>query len=485
MTAHEEEATGDAGQLAPVYADESVTVYKRDCLELLPMLKAESVAAVVTDPPYGLAFMGRDWDTPWKLSKTGFVGREDPCLPSSGGSRHVKCAGCGGWRRGARRCQCVEPQWGERQPVGNLSYQLWCQRWARQCWRLLKPGGHMIAFGGARTWHRLAAAIEDAGFEVRDNIAWLYGQGFPKSVDIGKAIDRAAGAERSVIWQHRPVRRMPTGANVIRTGTWTRDDGRWFEPTMSSPATALAKQWHGWGTGLKPAFEPIIVARKPLAATVRENVLRHGTGGLHIDAGRVAVGGDCAADPTGSNPRGRWPANIVLAHAYGCTARCLSSCPVAGLDGQSGRLRSGANPVRRRSDLSRDCYGRFAGDRHCQPYRGSDTGGASRFFPAFRWQAKAARRERPRIDGFGHPTVKPLDLMRWLVRLVTPPGGLVLDPFLGSGTTAEAARLEGFPCIGIEREASYLPLIRMRLERHSTNCHDQGTRPSDDRAPPN
>jgi site-specific DNA-methyltransferase (adenine-specific) len=170
----------------------------------------------------------------------------------------------------------------------------------------------------------------------------------------------------------------------------------------------------------------------------------------------------------GTTDLGRWPSNVVLSHAYGCGAkRCAPTCPVAGLDAQSGRLRSGANPLHRRADIFRDCYGRFAGEPDCQPHRGADGGGASRFFPAFRWQAKAAPRERPRVEDVAHPTVKPLELMRWLVQLVTPPGGVILDPFLGSGTTAEAARSQGFCCLGIEREPDYIPLIRARLSRNA------------------
>jgi hypothetical protein len=158
----------------------------------------------------------------------------------------------------------------------------------------------------------------------------------------------------------------------------------------------------------------------------------------------------------------------VLTHAADCEDSCAIGCPVDELDAQSGTLRSGANPTRRYSDVTRDCYSPFSGRGVCRPARGADSGGAARFFPAFRWRAKAPRAERPRVDGRAHPTVKPLELVRWLVRLVAPDGGLILDPFLGSGTTAEAARLEGFLCIGIERESDYLALIRARLGEQST-----------------
>lgn len=380
-------------RLVPAFRDAAATVYHGDCFDLLPLLPDSSVQAVVTDPPYGLGFMGKDWDR----------------IGSAQQGRHSS-------------------------RVTGRVFGAWCEQWARECLRLLPPGGHVVAFGGTRMWHRLAAALEDAGFEIRDSIAWLYGSGFPKSLNMAKT----------------------------RSGS--------------------GRSWRGWGTGLKPAFEPIIIARKPLAGTVAATVGRFGTGALHIDACRVPAkaighrhdtlgkatygmhgpgGGSHAA---GQTDQGRWPPNVVLAHSPACRESCTDDCPVAALDAQSGVLRSGANPTHRQADIFRDCYGQFAGSAVCRPMRGADSGGAARFFPAFRWQAKAPRTERPRVDGRAHPTVKPLELVRWLVRLVTPTGGVVLDPFLGSGTTAEAARMEGFRCIGIEREADYLPLVRARLE---------------------
>jgi hypothetical protein len=233
-----------------------------------------------------------------------------------------------------------------------------------------------------------------------------------------------------------------------------------------------------------------VLARKPLAGTVAANVQAHGTGALNIDGCRAAVGqpdgrtrdrsGEttksmgysatggtdfrAAPGPRGGSELGRWPANVVLVHADTCTDRCARGCPVAELDQQSGVLTSGANPTRRSADKFRDAYGEFAGQAECTPARGADAGGASRFFPSFRWEAKAPTSERPQVHGVSHPTVKPVDLMRWLVRLVCPPDGLVLDPFAGSGTTLQAARAEGMRAVGIEREPSYLPLIRARLD---------------------
>jgi DNA modification methylase len=438
--------------VVPVFRDSLVTVYQADCLDLLPTMPADSVAAVITDPPYGLEFMGRAWDRPWKTVD--------------------------GFRRG---------------------YRSWCVEWARECLRVLKPGGYLLAFGSTRTWHRLAMALEDAGFEIRDTIAWLYGQGFPKSLDVSKALDHAAGADRPEISRGRPLKRMIPGAGQNRAGSWRKENGRFF-PAETLAAAEAARQWQGWGTGLKPAFEPIIVARKPLIGKVAANVAKHGVGGLHInvcrvpinDADRVTINRKHAGMSVGTYRRapgsslnlsvkplslkpahahdlGRWPANAVLVHAPACDEdHCVPDCPVAELDRQSGKSVSRVS-LPRRSSAGVGWGMTASGSQH------DDAGGASRFFPAFRWQAKAPSRERPHVGEVAHPTVKPLELMRWLVRLVAPPGGLVLDPFLGSGTTAEAARAEGFQCIGIEREAEYVPLIRARLSKRADASRPVGT----------
>jgi DNA modification methylase len=391
---------------APYYTDDAVTLYGGDCLDVLREIPADSVDAVVTDPPYGLGFMGREWDD------------LPPGLP-----------------------------------------------FAQECLRVLKPGGYLLAFGGSRTWHRLAAAVEDAGFEIRDSIAWLYGSGFPKSLDVSKAIDKAAGAERPLVRQRF---RAATGRAEQGGGGYAFGE----DFTETAPATAAAAAWAGWGTALKPAFEPIVVGRKPLAGTVAANVQEHGTGALNIDGCRIegepwkahrATGlGSVKFFTEGETPvidkephsAGRWPTNVVLDESQ-----------AAELDKQTGVLTSGANPTRRGVDGNRTAYGDFAGQDDARPARGADSGGASRFFPTFRYEAKAPTSERPRDGETAHPTVKPLDLMRWLVRLVTPPGGTVLEPFAGSGTTAEACVIEGFQCVAIEREADYLPLIVARLAK--------------------
>ena len=356
-------------------------------------------------------------------------------------------------------------------PWSGHEFQDWCRLWAAECLRVLKPGGHLLAFGGTRTWHRLACAVEDAGFEVRDSIAWLYGSGFPKSLDVSKAIDKAAGAEREVVgskvglpgYSLAPSK----GTGHLKFGGFGGDGDPQREAQITAPATPDAEQWQGWGTALKPAFEPIVVARKPLTGTVAANVLTHGTGALNIDACRIE-GGErphIVADykPTensayegrmdgslqggsrnaGSTTAGRWPANVIL-----------DETQADALDEQSGPSQSRIGKPR--GAASGDGWGMTATGAEYD-----DNGGASRFF----YVAKADATERPRVNGTAHPTVKPLALMRWLVRLVTPPSGTVLEPFAGSGTTVEACILEGFQCIAIEKGDEYLPLIEARIAR--------------------
>jgi site-specific DNA-methyltransferase (adenine-specific) len=383
-------------------------ILQGSCLERLREMEENSVDSIVTDPPYELGFMGKAWDS------TGIA----------------------------------------------YSVSMW-----RECLRVLKPGGHLLSFGGSRTYHRMACAIEDAGFEIRDQIMWLYGSGFPKSMDVSKAIDKAAGAEREVVGVAAGMGKQNPEWNGTAQGRAENS----FKPeySLTAPSTDAAKQWSGWGTALKPAHEPICVARKPLIGTVAANVQQHGTGALNIDGCRVELNGDykCKAngrpsqtglddnyDPANANRPdtvGRWPANVI----HDGSEEVVSLFPqTSSGTGAVKRVSAAENEGNRGSALGAEsrpagtemiCYG--------------DSGSAARFF----YCAKTSKSER----GLGniHPTVKPLVLMRYLCRIVTPPGGVVLDPFTGSGTTGIAAMREGFGFIGIELKPEYASIANARL----------------------
>lgn len=349
-----------------------INVTEGDCVAVLRARAGPLFDAVVTDPPYELGFMGRGWD-----------------------------------RSGVA-----------------FSVETW-----RAIFDQMKPGAHLVAFSGTRTYHRMAVAIEDAGFEIRDQLAWAYGSGFPKSLDVSKAIDKAAGAEREVTG----VAGSSGSSRSCMAGDFA--GGQYMS---TAAATDDAKQWQGWGTALKPAWEPICLARKPLEGTVAGNVLTHGVGGLNIDAcriegddaqeGRSRHGGGVMAgssfqmpDSVSSMPAGRFPANLI---------HDGSDEVVALFPEQSG----GGTPASRRSNKFGEIFGGFEGGA-AEHGIGGSSGNASRFF----YSAKAGPLDRL---GSEHPTVKPVDVMRWLVRLICPPGGLLLDPFAGSGTTGIAALAE-------------------------------------------
>ena len=345
----------------------------------------------------------------------------------------------------------------------------------REVLRVMKPGAHLLAFGAPRNYHRLTVAIEDAGFEVRDSIPyfhdgggpalfWVFGSGFPKSLDVSKAIDKAAGIERGA---------NPDFRNGPNTNPLSKGEGKFGgypntgkAPLDSGPATDAARQWQGWGTALKPAYEPIVLARKPLAErTVAENVLRYGTGAINVDACRVPGPPSGLKPYTRSveqresqaanhkqvtfsdHPAGRFPANLI--HD--------GSEEVMDLFAAFGERKSGAvrAETQRGSFGKHGVYGKANGSGVGRAYPASE-GSAARFF----YCAKASKADRA---GSKHPTVKPISLMQYLVRLITPPGGTVLDPFAGSGTTGEAARREGFASILIEREEEYQADIRRRF----------------------
>ena len=419
-----------------------------DCLEVLRAMPDCSVDAVVTDPPYGLSFMGKKWD------------------------------------------------------YDVPGVEVWAE-----CLRVLKPGGHLLAFAGTRTQHRMAVRIEDAGFEIRDMIAWVYGSGFPKSLDVSKAIDKQrddsedihrvvrwvearrveSGVTRAQVEAHFETQNIGqalftiTAGSKSRVATWEqwielksllkfdndmdaevwRLNGRKGKPGeafaerevvgkhnapaksiytqtgvslspevyITAPATDAAKQWQGWGTALKPALEPITVARKPLIGTVAENVLQHGTGAINVDGGRV--GG------------GRWPANFIHDGSEEATDLLKDSA----------RFFYCAKASKRDRDEGLETPP--------QPFVQFQTANGT--------SGKASSLSEGRNTEYRniHPTVKPTDLMRYLCRLVTPPNGIVLDPFMGSGSTGKAAALEGFSFIGIEREAEYVTIAQARIfNRH-------------------
>jgi DNA modification methylase len=528
---------------APYYQDDTVRLFHGDCLDVLTELPDASVDAVVTDPPYGLA-------------NTDPAHVVDTIHRWTNGERDYIPTGAG----------FMGKAWDAFVPP----VAVW-----DDCLRILKPGGHLLAFAGSRTFDLMTLAIRMAGFEVRDSIAYLYGAGFPKSLNpyrsIMGACQNSANAPHAVrISKFIPVlssagrgpialalaRIQPGDAPVLLTETggaanssartatllsalaermnlstdllwnilWDANSGRASMsttsttsrtttvsailsslpskttpantttdpnlprgcscaaftaglglsgistgsnviPVLTAPESATGgplEPLKGFGTSAKPAFEPIVVARKPLQGTVAANVQAHGTGGLNIDGCRIGIAGGRTVHTVSAGDHrdrwegnkwtgevtdngGRWPANVIL-----------DEDQAAALDEQSGELISGS----RRAGEHR-LMGYHGSDTMPMPGINGDTGGASRFF----YTAKADQAERITHNGVAHPTVKPLDLMRWLVRLVTPPGGLILEPFAGSGTTVEAAILEGFRCIAIEREADYLPLITQRIHR--------------------
>ncbi len=483
-----------------------MTIIHADCVEAMRGMVKSSVHAIVTDPPYALEFMGKGWDK---------------VLPS---------------------------------------VDVW-----RECLQVLKPGGHLLAFGGTRTYHRLTCAIEDAGFEIRDCLMWIYGTGFPKSLDVSKAIDKVAGVEFTA----KPASGVgfmgpdgPGGYNVTKN-----------QLTRKGESTEAARYWSGYGTALKPAWEPIVVARRPLVGTVAANVLEHGAGAINVDGCRI--GTETRINPPAHNVdgsgwgmrpnippsevQGRWPANVVLDEAAAeqlgepsrfffvaarsdeewlalnlnldpasivetglslqseSVASALSLVAVAAL--QEGKhasvttvpstsvtpreLRQIAESVteaiqftakefwqelphsrpipnrdpvrfvihREQTDIMTITISHWRSDGSVDPVtfsitpRNSDPG-AKDSGPStdrFKYCAKASKKERG--EGNRHPCVKPIALMRWLVRLVTPPeNGIVLDPFLGSGSTGVACRAEGVDFVGIEREAEYVEIARRRIE---------------------
>ena len=458
------------------YTDERVTLHLGDCMAVMASLPEKSVDAIVTDPPYGINFMGKAWDNAAILGRA-VAGKDHTTTRERSGSMHA----------------------GEYDVSlkGNHAFEEWTYAWAIEAFRVLKPGGHLISFSSARTYHRMAAGIEDAGFEIRDQLLWLYGSGFPKSMDISKQVDKidAAIARRErdlkfTAWMRstgltsRQINELtdsnmanhyltdkeqPTVAtadmfNKLRpvlpeVPDWVEEMVRqrtiesenykkrpvtgqhenpaaaqqWMAnydmPADLTPkerrdiaATDEAKKWQGWGTALKPAHEPMVLARKPLIGTVAANVVAHGTGGLNIDGTR--------------GEGNRWPANLIhdgleaeWAKFFYC-AKTSKRDRNEGLDGFA--VVDAADMVERNADS----------DGMKSPRAGAGRTSGSQNF---------------------HPTVKPTALMEYLIKLVTPPNGTVLDPFMGSGSTGKAAMYAGFNFIGIDMTPEYMDIAKARI----------------------
>lgn len=372
-----------------------------DCIATMKAMPDNFIDAIVTDPPYELGFMGKSWDS------TGIA----------------------------------------------FNVEVW-----QEALRVLKPGGHLIAFSGSRTYHRMAVAIEDAGFEIRDQIMWVYGSGFPKSMNIAKAIDKIQGVEPTIIGERmaqgsaRKIKGTNAAANKIpNSGSLEYEETVIYDTVATSE---IAKQWQGWGTALKPAHEPMVLARKPVVGTIANNVLTYGVGSLNIDASRIGtddkweatgkqsapsqtfqggVDGSLNVSVSTTHPEGRWPANFIhdgLEEEWSKFFYCAKTSKRDRNEGLDG------------FEAKRDHDGRAEGK----------VGGDN---PRNRTNAEKLNH---------HPTVKPTSLMQYLVRLVTPAGGTVLDPFMGSGSTGKACAYEGFNFIGIDQSAEYVEIARARID---------------------
>lgn len=443
---------------------------KGNNLELLKTLEPNSVDSVVTDAPYGLSFMNKKWD------------------------------------------------------YDVPSVEFWTE-----VYRVLKPGGHILCFGGTRTYHRMVVNIEDAGFEIRDCIQWIYGSGFPKSLNVGKAVDKLEGNEREYLGE-KTGGAYSDGTNnlgINRASSTGEGDGRKTPQTRGEDFGKITKgnsEYEGWGTGLKPANEPIVLARKPIEEnTIVKNVLEYGTGGINIDGCRI--GSDIIPSPQHNtkdfvavrtageynntydgniiNNEGRFPANVILEctcdevirgekgekkdcsglnkmswRSWKNSSKIINrinftdkadihtnpECPCYIMDEQSGESKSIKSNMKLPKTNSFTGLSKGVTDYDKKTERGfDDKGGASRFF----YQAKVSKKERNMgIDKNNHPTVKPINLLTYLVRMVTPPNGVVLDAYMGSGSTGIAALLEGFKFIGMEMDDEYFNIAEARINNY-------------------
>lgn len=419
------------------FLDGRVTLHAGDSRDVLATLPDASIDSVVTDPPYALVSISKRF------------GKVNDRQPSKKKHHYGRLS------RGFM---------GQQWDTGETAFAV--EFWA-QVWRVLKPGGHVVAFSGTRTYHRMVCAIEDAGFEIRDQLAWVYGSGFPKSHDVAKGVDKRLGVDGSFGGPKTAAhagRTKKIAGVAIHERPWMSDPEAIARNNSAYiPGSPEAQAWQGWGTALKPAWEPIVLARKPLDGTVAANVLAHGTGAVNIDGCRVGTEGGtkgCDAGPSngilgdGLNGAfgkpvpglGRWPANIL----HDGSDEVVAAFPVT---------ESGTGAVKRASaeGYRGNALGSESRPAGTPMISHGDSGSAARFF----YSAKADAEDR---IGSKHPTVKRVDLMQWLCRLITPPGGTVLDPFAGTGTTGEAAWREGFRAVLIEREAAYREDIARRMD---------------------
>lgn len=385
-----------------------VEIFQGECSELIGKLEENSLDACITDPPYETSFMNKDWD------RSGIA---------------------------------FDPKFWEKVK------------------RVLKPGAHLVVFGGSETFHRIAVGIEDAGFEIRDSIDWIYAEGFAKSYDVSEAIDEHLGEERPIVGIKDGAQRAD--GSMVQRDSYKGDKDNpagWQErgrdPYERAPATEEADAWEGWDTQLKPAKEPVLIARNPIEDTVAKSVLEHGTGALNVDGCRISPEGQETSE-------GRWPANVIF-----------DSEMAQALDDQSGRDLTAGGSVKEKKRDDHEVYGEYWGTSEHESY--GDSGGASRYFktigyhpldnPKFFYCQKAKRKERDIGCGEGeevekndHVTVKPIELMAYLVRMFVPEGGKVLDPFAGSGTTGVAATLENTDCMLVELGQRHADICEARV----------------------
>ena len=433
-----------------------------DCLEKLKELPDNSIDSIVTDPPYGIGFMGKEWD----VFKSSEVSKNVEGSRRKGEHKNIKDGKDGMASPSGIRY--------DESRIGHIKFQEWCHKWLKETYRVLKPGGHILISCSTRMYHRMACATEDAGFEIRDMIEWVYGSGFPKSLNIGKAVDKLQGNKREKTGNSR-------AGSKARNGFKGDMAIMPFETkTIDLDITKGTSKWEGWGTALKPAHEPICMARKPLSEkSVAENCLKWGTGGINIDESRVGTGGDYTVHNAGvsgsesyqwnkgeqkesskeyKETTGRFPANLIHDNSEE-VRECFP-------DNSERFFKSIIyHPKASKGERNKGCEGleekpvAWGNQAKAELKRGNLD---------FRAGGDATKHNKVEMRINNHPTVKPIALMEYLIKMVTPKGGVVLDPFTGSGSTLVAAKQNGFDYIGIEKEEEYVKIAEARLKAVTT-----------------